>query len=139
MIILDTNVVSEQMLAHPSPAVMAWLDQIDYSLLWLTAITVYEIQYGIERLPAGRRKQQLATGFDRMLRQLYRHRIIEFDVSAAMLTAKLAAKARSRGENMSQRDLAIAGIALQHGAAIATRNVRDFPHEGLEIINPWET
>ena len=138
MIILDTNVVSELMLTHPSPTVIEWLDSLHPSQIWLTAVTVFEIRYGIERLDAGRKKDRLNDQFSHMLRRFFRDHILSFDTSSAMLTAKLSATARRSGWNTSQRDLAIAGIALQQNASLATRNGKDFCHEGLEVINPWQ-
>ena len=139
MIILDTNVVSELMLTDPEPNVLDWFDRLSPTLYGFTAVSVFEIQYGIEKLATGRKKDRLDERFSQMLRRwFYGSRVIEFDASAAMTTAKLAATSKRNGYNLSRRDLAIAGTALQIGASVATRNVKDFPHEGLEVINPWQ-
>ena len=104
----------------------------------MTVVTVFEIQYGIEKMDAGRKKDRLNQRFSDMLqRWFYGSRVLEFDSSAAMTTAGLAATAKRNGYNLSRRDLAIAGTALQVGASVATRNVRDFPHDELEVTNPW--
>ena len=89
-------------------------------------------------MDAGRKKDRLNQRFSDMLqRWFYGSRVLEFDSSAAMTTAGLAATAKRNGYNLSRRDLAIAGTALQVGASVATRNVRDFPHDELEVTNPW--
>jgi predicted nucleic acid-binding protein len=59
MIVLDTNVVSEVMRAEPSPSVVSWLNHQDASLLYLTAVTVAEIRYGLRVLPEGKRRRSL--------------------------------------------------------------------------------
>lgn len=70
MIILDTNVVSEMMKAAPSPFVVDWLNVQEASLLYVTAVTVAEIRYGLRILPRGKRQRSLEEGFERVLTEV---------------------------------------------------------------------
>ena len=138
MIILDTNILSALMLSNPDPKVISWMDQINDELLWTTSISVYEINYGIELLPEGKKKNLLTGNFEEMLKVDYRNRIIEFETNAALAASEFAAFKKKIGINCDIRDLQIAGIAIARGAYIATRNTKDFDFEGLEVINPFE-
>lgn len=138
MIILDTNILSALMLAKPDPQIVAWLDRQDPDLVWITAITVFEIQYGIGLLTTGRKKEKLLAGFEEMLRYDYRNRILDFDTEAALAAGELAAACKKNGCNTDMRDLQIAGIAKASGAYLATRNIKDFTPMGIALLNPWE-
>ena len=138
MIILDTNVLSALMKPTPDPIVQNWLNRYDMELLWITSITVMEIQFGIHLLPDGKRKDTLQEAFQLMLRKRFVSLIIEFEMNAALAASQIAAALKSSGQNVDVRDIQIAGIASARGAYIATRNKRDFKHTGVEIINPWE-
>lgn len=137
MIILDTNVLSALMKSQPEPIILNWINGYDIELLWLSSITVMEIQYGINLLADGKKKEKLQIAFDKMLRQQFRNHIIEFDINCAITTAELASLKKQKGFNLSVQDLQIAGTALARGACIATRNVKDFKDSGIDIINPF--
>lgn len=137
MIILDTNVVSALMRETPDTAVIAWLDRQPPTSLWVTAITVLEIRFGIARIAAGRRRDALADAFERVIADDLEGRILGFDSAAAEPTAALMARRQAQGRAGELRDSMIAGIALARRARLATRNVKHFDDTGLEIINPW--
>lgn len=139
MIILDTNVISAIMRPEPEDVVIEWLNRYDLEYLWLTSISIMEIQYGINLLPGGKKKDHLQDAFNLMLLKSFRKRIIEFEENAALATADIAAVNKRSGQNITIQDLQIAGIALAKGATIATRNVKDFNHSNIEIINPWHS
>lgn len=138
MIILDTNVVSELMRTIPSPQVEDWLNRQDRAALAITTISIAEILRGIWRLPAGRRREALMTGFDHFMRATLSERTVSFDRSAAYAFGPLAARKVMAGVNADTVDLMIAAIALSRDAAIATRNTRDFEDCSIAVINPWE-
>lgn len=138
MIVLDTNVISELMRPTPSGRVIEWLDRQLSEAIWLTSISVLEIRFGLELLDDGARRLRLEQAFDAVLAQDLAERVLTFDAPAADHTARLAAKARRAGQSMELRDAMIAGIALRHGARLATRNLRHFEHAGMELENPWQ-
>lgn len=135
MIILDTNVVSELMRAHPDPVVLAWLDSVVDDVV-TTAITVAEIRYGIARLPEGRRRAALAAAADRTFAPLDQH-VVPFDALAAFAYAEIVAARERSGSPVSAPDAQIAAITKYRNAVLATRNVRDFTGTGIEVVDPW--
>lgn len=138
MIILDTNVVSEMMRAAPAPAVVAWLNDQDASKLFLTAVTVGEIRYGLRVLPPGKRRRWLEEGFEKILAGAFVGRILPFDEAAAHRYGELMGSRREMGRPLALLDGQIASIAWATGSVVATRNVRHFVDCGVEIINPFE-
>ena len=139
MIILDTNIVSAMMRVTPEPAVVAWLNAQDASLLFLTAVTLGEIRSGLRILPPGRRRRSLEEGFERILAEAFEGRILSFDEAAAHRYGELMGSHKEMGRPLALPDAQIASIAWVAGSAIATRNVRHFVDCGVEIINPFET
>jgi predicted nucleic acid-binding protein len=102
-----------------------------------TTITQAEMLYGIEVLPSGKRRTNLAAGSERMFTQLFSGRILPFDEEAARMYAKIMAGREALGRPISQSDAMIAAIARSRDATVATRNTKDFEHCGIRIVNPW--
>jgi len=138
MIVLDTNVISEPMQPKPNTRVLAWFDAQDFETLYLTAITVAEILYGIKTMPDGKRKDYLRNSFHNEVFPLFEGRIIPFDYNAADEYAALMAQAKQNGRAIGYNDAYIAAIAKRHNMIVATRDISPFRASGLEIINPWE-
>lgn len=138
MIVLDTNVLSEFMRIEPEARVLAWVDAQPAMDLAISAITVAEILHGIARLPSGKRKQNLQANAMAMFEEDFAGRILPFDAHAAVEYAALVADCEAKGWAVSMADAQIAAICRAHGAAIATRNVKDFQFSGVEVMNPWE-
>lgn len=138
MIVLDTNVLSELMRAKPAPEVLAWVDAQPTSQLFISAITVAEILYGIARMADGKRKQSLLDVATLMFDEDFAGRILSFDSDAAVHYAGLAAESEAKGKVVDMADGQIAAIAALHDARVATRNVRHFDYLGVPVINPWE-
>jgi len=137
MIILDTNVVSEPMKPSGNAAVQSWLDQQAAETLYLTTTSLSELLSGIEFLPAGKRKDGLATALNRLLERLFGPRILSFDVKAATIYAPLVGRAKAGGCILAVADAQIAAIAAAHGFAVATRDTAPFLAAGVTVINPW--
>jgi predicted nucleic acid-binding protein len=138
MIILDTNIVSALMAPVPDPSVVTWLDRQPRISIWSTAITVLEIQRGIRALSDGRKRSRLTREFEKLVTDHLGGRIASFDQAAADQAANLIAARERIGKNYDLEDGMIAGIALTHRAAIATRNVKHFDDLPLTVVNPWQ-
>jgi len=136
MIILDTNVLSALMRNAPDPSVVGWMDQQPQSSLWTSAITILEIQTGLQVMPAGQRKLSLSQDFERLLDRM-NHRIAGFDEHAARLAAELTGSRQKKGRVIEIRDTMIAGIVLAHRATLATRNTTHFSDISAKVVNPW--
>ncbi|MCH8542319.1 MAG: type II toxin-antitoxin system VapC family toxin [Alcanivorax sp.] len=138
MIILDTNVLSELMRPLPDTGVTTWTDRQPQSALFTTTVTQGELLYGVAILPEGERKRALEDTVRQILATHFNTRLLPFDHTAAEAYAHIAASRRRDGNPISQFDAMIAAIAASRGAALATRNVKDFAGCGIEVINPWE-
>ncbi|MCZ0927980.1 type II toxin-antitoxin system VapC family toxin [Halomonas janggokensis] len=138
MIVLDTNVLSELMRPVPDARVVEWLDRQDAAAVAISAITVAEVLYGIESLPDGRRKHSFAEMAATMFEEDFSGRILSFDSGAAIHYAQQVSASDSAGRQVHMADAQIAAICIQHGAVLATRNIKDFETLSVETINPWE-
>ncbi|MEX2240650.1 MAG: type II toxin-antitoxin system VapC family toxin [Burkholderiales bacterium] len=137
MIILDTDVLSALMANAPDRAVVQWLDRQAAESIWITAVTLFEVRFGIARLPAGRRRRALQSDFERLLEEYLENRTLDFDSPAAAAAAALAAARERRGRPVDARDTFIAGIALARRATLATRNARHFGDLEVPVVDPW--
>jgi len=137
MMVWDTNVVSELMRPEPSERVVEWADRQPVDEVFITAITVAELLYGIGRLPRGQRRNELAEVFDGMITEDFEHRVLSFDGVAAAHYADIAVERERIGRPISMADAQIAALCRSHGATVATRNVDDFADIGVLIVNPW--
>ena len=137
MIILDTNVFSEAHKPAPSHIVLSWLAEQDAAAIYITAITKAEVLYGVEKLPAGKRRLSLAEAIEQTFVEDFKGRILPFHAEAAHVFAKLYQGREAIGRPISQFDAMIAAIARCHRAVVATRNTGDFDHCGIRLVNPW--
>lgn len=133
--LLDTNVVSEMTKSRPSPLVVAFLSRT--ADLWLASLVVHELEFGLQLAPAGHRRDRLRTGISRFL-SAYSYRILHLDRTSAEWAARFRADAVRAGRPPDLVDILIAGIAKAHDLAVVTRNVRDFEHLDIDVINPWD-
>ena len=138
MILLDTNVLSALMQREPEPAVVAWLDAQGAESVWISSVTLFEARYGIALLPEGQRKTRLEHELDQLMQAEFGQRVLVFDAQAARQAALLAARRKAQGRNVDVRDTWIAGVALAHGATLATRNTRHFDDLTTPVVNPWQ-
>ncbi len=136
MIILDTNVLSDPMKEKPSHAVIGWLNALHSAQFYTTTITIFEVRYGIELLPDGKRKAALWKGFDFTLGRLCGNRILPFDLAAAEALATMQTEAKAYDVKLA--DAQIAAIAKTHGFSVATRDVKPFQFLGVSVLNPWD-
>jgi predicted nucleic acid-binding protein len=137
MIVLDTNIVSETMRREPNANVVAWLNCQDIQTLFLTAVSLAELQYGIAQLDEGRNKADLSMRLNKMMEQVFQGRILPFTASAAQSFADRMAFARRNGRAVGFLDGMIAAIVATSGFAIASRDPSPFEAMGLTVINPW--
>jgi predicted nucleic acid-binding protein len=135
MFLLDTNVISElrQGKSNQSAEVRNWAAQHRASTLYLSAITILELEKGILLLerrtpPQGAALRVWLSG----VRAAFAGRILPFTEQAASLCAALHGP-----DPRSERDAMIAATALEHGFTVATRNTQDFVNTGVQLMNPW--
>ena len=135
MFVLDTNVISELQRGkpHQSAEVRAWAAGQPSSKLFLSAITILELEMGVLALERRTPPQGSALRtWLAVVREAFTGQILPFtDVTATICAALHVPNPRS------ERDAMIAATALEHGFTVVTRNVQDFANTGLELVNPW--
>lgn len=136
--LLDTCVLSEFTRRQPDKGVVEWLDSIEEDKLFISAITIGEIQRGIERMPDSHRKIELLVWMNNGLLQRFNGRMIAIDAPTMLLCGSLMARLEAAGQPMGVMDSLIVSSALQNNLVVATRNVADFKTTGVQVINPWE-
>ena len=138
MILVDTNVVSEPLRKVPAPQVAEWLDSQALETLYLSAITVAELRFGVQSLPVGRRRDRLHQDLERQILPMFAGRVLAFDLAASRAYADLMAKARSAELAVSTSDGYIAATAAANGMMmVATRDTAPFEAAGLKTVDPW--
>lgn len=135
--LLDTCVLSELTRPTPDRHVAAWLDDQDAESLYLSVLTVGEIEKGVAAVPRGRKKRSL-TSWLASLRSRYAERLLPVDTAVAAIWGRTTAAAERRGRRLDVVDGLIAATALHHGLSVVTRNVADFDASGATLLNPWE-
>jgi hypothetical protein len=137
VILLDTNVVSEPMRPRPDRKVLAWLDAQVAETLYLSTVSLAELLFGIESLPAGKRRKALAAALHDQIIALFGERIVPFDLGAAKTYAPVVIRARRHGHPIAVADAQIAAIAASRQFTVATRDEAPFRAAGVPVINPW--
>ena len=133
--LLDTNVVSELTGSVPDSQVMAFLAEQDD--LWLSAMVVHELAFGLKMLPHGQRRDLLRSVLSGFITD-YQDRILPVDRMGAEWAAYFQSQAHRAGRVLDLGDALIAGTARAHDLSVATRNVADFSGLDIDVTNPWE-
>jgi predicted nucleic acid-binding protein len=138
MILLDTNVISEPLRRTPEARVIQWIDAQSLETLFLSAITVAELRFGVANLPVGKRRDKLQASLENQILPLFVGRVCPFDIDCTTAYAELMAKAKSAGLAIAAADGYIASIAATNRFSVATRDVSPFQAAGVNVINPWD-
>lgn len=138
MFLLDTNVISELRKAGDGKAdtnVVSWLDSVDATTLYLSAVTLMELELGILLVERRDPDQgvRLRIWMDRHVVPEFANRTLPVDTAVALRCARLHVP-----NPCAERDGLIAATALVHGMAMVTRNMADFERTGVNIFNPWD-
>jgi toxin FitB len=134
LFLLDTNVVSELRRTRPHGAVLVWLKPIPSSSLFVSAVSIGEIQFGIEatRGRDSAKAAEIERWLDRIMQTL---QVVALDAASFRVWARLM-QGKSNNHTL---DAMIAATAIARGLTVATRNVRDFKGFGIDVVNPFAT
>lgn len=135
--LLDTCLISELVKKEPNPAVVSWLDEQDEQNLFLSVLTLGELQKGISKLPAGARRDELQAWVEHDLVERFTGRIIDIDLETAQFWGRLQGESEQRGESLPVMDSLIAATATVHGLIVVTRNIKDIERCRVRVCNPW--
>ena len=133
--LLDTNVVSELTKDSRASKVIAFLTQ--QHDLWLSVIVVHELQFGVQNMPSGQRRDRVSAVYRTFIDQ-HTSRVLPVERTVAERAAQLRAQAQRAGHTLHLADALIAGTAIVHNLILATRNVKDFAALDVDVVNPWE-
>ncbi len=135
--LLDTCVISELVKPRPNRKVVEWVRRQDESSLFLSVITIGEIEKGIARLEGSKRKQLLREWVDNTLSRRFSGRILAFDFEAASRWGRISGETGKKGTTLPVLDGMLAATALTHGLTLVTRDTGVLVPSGTEIFNPW--
>jgi len=136
--LLDTCLLSELTRPKPHPNVIRWFEAQDSAALFVSVLTIGEIEKGIAALSTGRKKVAL-SGWLATLRSTYGDRLLPIDAAIAAIWGRIAARVDRDGGTLAVVDGLIAATALHHGYTVVTRNVGDFQKTGVALLNAWQT
>ena len=136
--ILDTCVISEMVKVKPDHHVIGWIRLQDEENLYLSVITIGEIQKGISKLAdSQKKKEQLQNWLSKELRDRFKTRILEINYAAAKIWGKVLGDCEKRGIALPAIDSLIASQAILHNMTVVTRNISDMEPSGVMLYNPW--
>ncbi len=135
--LLDTNVVSEWAKPRPDDGVVAWMNEVDEDRVFISVISLAELRYGVERMPAGARRRRLDEWCKEELPLRFEGRVLLIDRVIAEAWGRILARCETAGRPISTMDGFIAATAETHRLVLVTRNVSDFESSVKEMVNPW--
>ncbi len=135
--LLDTCVLSELIKNDPDQKVIEWVANNAENNLFISVLTIAEIHKGIEKLPAGKKKETLHQWVNDDLKERFKGRIIDFDLKTATAWGKVQAQSELSGKGMPAIDGQIAATGIAHDLTIVTRNTTDMEMSGAALLNPW--
>jgi predicted nucleic acid-binding protein len=135
--LLDTCALSENLQRRPDPEFAKWIEARDPEELFISAISIGEIEKGIQLLPDSAKKEKLARWFANELIPFFEDRTLEMGPVEARGWGRLFARRQLSGQKPPVIDSLLAATALTHGLTLVTRNEADFLPLGVEVLNPW--
>jgi len=134
--LLDTNVISELQKSNCCQNVKLFINALNYDQVYISAITMGELCYGVEKLPYGKKKHDLSIWLYTELPEWFNDRIIPLDTEILIEWGKIRAEVK---RTLPVVDSLIAASAIVNHMFLVTRNTKDFDDiEGINLINPWE-
>lgn len=135
--ILDTCVISELLKIKPEKKVINWIDSVDEDKLYLSVVTIGELEKGVSKLKSSRRKKLITEWLHEDLLNRFINRILILDIATFMTWDQLIASLEHQDLKMPTIDSLIAATALTYSYCLVTRNEQDFRNCDIQLLNPW--
>jgi predicted nucleic acid-binding protein len=135
--LLDTNVLSELRRPKPNAKVVAFVSAEPLDLLYVSAVTLAEIRFGIELLADATRRAELNNWLEHTVRPMFDNRVLSISEDVMFTWRLLVEDGRKAGHTFSQPDLIIAATALHHGLTVVSRDTSDYEKARVPFLNPW--
>jgi predicted nucleic acid-binding protein len=135
--LLDTCLLSETRRKAPNQGVVNWLESVDEDRLFISVVTLTEIQKGIVKLDEGPRRQAFQTWLDKDLSARFKGRVLGLSQDVALEWGVLLGLNERKGEKLPLIDSLLASTAIQYNLTLVTRNTNDFERMQVRLLNPW--
>ncbi len=135
--LLDTNVISEPKRPRPNERVLRWLTTVDDGETFLSALTIGEMKKGVEKLPSSQSRARVQKYLEKTRRR-FSGRILPISEQTFLVWGKMIAELEKQGIARPVLDSFLEATALEHDLILVTRNVRNFKHSSVTILNPWD-
>jgi toxin FitB len=135
--LLDTNILSELRRHKPERKVLAFVAARPLELLYVSAVTLAEIRFGIELVTDASKRAELNDWLAHKVRPMFEQRVLSVTEDVMFKWRLLVEDGRQAGHTFSQPDLIIAATALQHGLTVVSRDTADYERARVPVLNPW--
>ena len=135
--LLDTNILSELRRPKPEPKVVAFVSAQPLESLYVSAVTLAEIRFGIELLADAVRRSELNDWLTHKVRPMFEQRVLSISEDIMFKWWLLVEEGRKAGHTFSQPDLIIAATGQHHGLALVSRDTADYLQARVAVYNPW--
>jgi toxin FitB len=135
--LLDTNVLSELRRHKPERKVLAFVAAQPLELLYISAVALAEIRFGIELVADATKRAELNDWLAHKLRPMFEQRVLPVTEDVMFKWRLLVEDGRQAGHTFSQPDLIIAATALAHGLTVVSRDTSDYERARVPVLNPW--
>jgi toxin FitB len=136
--LLDTNILSELRRPKPEQRVVAFVAGCPLDQLYISAVTLAEIRFGIELVDEPNRRADLNDWLTNKVRPMFGERVLQITEDIMLKWRLLVEEGRKAGHTFSQPDLIIAATAIHHGLTLVTRDRSDYDMARVPVINPWD-
>jgi predicted nucleic acid-binding protein len=136
--LLDTNVLSELRRPRPEQRVTNFVSSLPLGRMYVSAVTLAEIRFGIELVAEPNRRAELNDWLTHQIRPMFDQHVLQITEDIMLKWRLLVEQGRKTGHTFSQPDLIIAATALNYGFTVVTRDRSDYDKAGVSVINPWD-
>ncbi|ETR70184.1 MAG: PilT protein domain-containing protein [Candidatus Magnetoglobus multicellularis str. Araruama] len=136
--LLDTCVISELIKPQQNKKVIDWINSCSEGTLFLSSLTIGEIQKGISKLPVSKKKSKLQNWLAQSLFERFERKILPIDYIVAQKWGEILSSSEKKGFRLPAIDSLIAATAIVNNMTLVTRNINDMVYSGVSLYNPWE-